>query len=115
MSAAFRRNTSIPRLLQRHTTTGITDLIRAPISRTKTTPSRAYFRLSDVLRRAREYEISPSLFSSPFSKSFSKVGFVGWYLGMVKTRPVLTKSVTSGVIYTAADLSSQVVNGKTVG
>ncbi|XP_062175812.1 uncharacterized protein LOC133880871 [Alnus glutinosa] len=107
MSAAFRRN-GIPRLLQRHSTTHITDPIRAPILRTKTTPSRAYFRLSDVLRRAREYEISPSLFSSSTS-SFSKVGFVGWYLGMVKTWPVLTKSVTSGLIYTAADLSSQTI------
>lgn len=34
---------------------------------------------------------------------------------MVKTWPVLTKSVTSGLIYVAADLSSQVVNGNTVG
>ena len=38
----------------------------------------------------------------------SSVGFVGWYLGMVKSRPVLTKSVTSSLIYIAADLSSQV-------
>ncbi|KAE8008106.1 hypothetical protein FH972_004650 [Carpinus fangiana] len=112
MSAAFLRNASIPRLLQRHPTTHITDPIRAPILRTKTTPSRAYFRLPDILRKAREYEISPSLFSSPFSSStssFSKVGFVGWYLGMVKTWPVLTKSVTSGLIYVAADLSSQTI------
>ncbi|KAJ9551977.1 hypothetical protein OSB04_016022 [Centaurea solstitialis] len=34
-------------------------------------------------------------------------GFVGWYLGMIKTRPVLTKSITSALIYTAADLTSQ--------
>lgn len=44
----------------------------------------------------------------PPPPSSSSVGFVGWYLGMVKSRPVLTKSVTSSLIYIAADLSSQV-------
>ncbi|GKE84333.1 PXMP2/4 family protein 4-like protein, partial [Tanacetum coccineum] len=34
-------------------------------------------------------------------------GFVGWYMDMLKTRPVFTKSVTSGLIYTIADFSSQ--------
>ncbi|KAE8725640.1 hypothetical protein F3Y22_tig00008289pilonHSYRG00084 [Hibiscus syriacus] len=41
--------------------------------------------------------------SSSSTTSFGKVGFVGWYLGMVKSWPVLTKSVTSSLIYTAAD------------
>ncbi|KAI3769982.1 hypothetical protein L6452_01100 [Arctium lappa] len=39
--------------------------------------------------------------------SISKTGLIGWYLGMVKTHPILTKSLTSALIYTAADLSSQ--------
>lgn len=37
-------------------------------------------------------------------------GLVGWYLGMIKSRPVLTKSVTSSLIYIAADLTSQVLH-----
>ena len=76
--------------------------------------SRPYFRLPDFFRKTKECEISPSLFCSSSSSasfttsSLSKVGFVGWYLGMVKSRPILTKSITCSLIYTAADLSSQV-------
>nr|GEV82058.1 PXMP2/4 family protein 4-like [Tanacetum cinerariifolium] len=36
-------------------------------------------------------------------------GFIGWYMDMLKTRPVLTKSVTSGLIYIIADFSSQTI------
>ncbi|KAK7280274.1 hypothetical protein RJT34_25336 [Clitoria ternatea] len=76
---------------------------------------RPYFRF---LRKPREYEITPSPFSSSFcssssasatATSLSKVGFVGWYLGMIKSWPILTKSVTCALIYTAADLSSQTI------
>ncbi|KAB1208488.1 PXMP2/4 family protein 4 [Morella rubra] len=115
MSAALRRNATISRLLQRHPITHLTDpaLAQAPVLRTQTRRSRAYVRFSDLVRRTREYELSPSLFSSRFSSSssssISKIGFVGWYLGMVKSRPVLTKSFTSALIYTAADLSSQTI------
>jgi protein Mpv17 len=35
-------------------------------------------------------------------------GVVGWYLGVLDARPVLTKSVTAAAIFTVADLSSQV-------
>ncbi|RCV19073.1 hypothetical protein SETIT_3G354800v2 [Setaria italica] len=34
-------------------------------------------------------------------------GVVGWYLGLLDARPVLTKSVTAATIFTAADLTSQ--------
>lgn len=84
--------------------------------------SKPYFRLPNFLSKPREYEISPSFFSSSFcssssssssaaaaATSISKVGFVGWYLGMIKSWPILTKSVTSALIYTAADLSSQTI------
>ncbi|KAI3675341.1 hypothetical protein L1987_84930 [Smallanthus sonchifolius] len=57
-------------------------------------------------------------FSLPFgttnSKGFSSVsnnGVVDWYLGLIKTRPILTKSITSAFIYTSADLSSQTIAG----
>ncbi|KAL6842012.1 hypothetical protein ACP4OV_027991 [Aristida adscensionis] len=36
-------------------------------------------------------------------------GVVGWYLGLLDARPVLTKSVTAATIFTAADLSSQML------
>ncbi|KAK3035746.1 hypothetical protein RJ639_033448 [Escallonia herrerae] len=39
--------------------------------------------------------------------SASRIPLVGWYLGLIKTKPILTKSITSALIYTAADLSSQ--------
>ncbi|KAK4563345.1 hypothetical protein RGQ29_005739 [Quercus rubra] len=115
MSAAFRRNATITRLLQSHHHP-ITDPTRAPILlRTQTQHSKAYFRVPDFIRRStREYEhSSSSLFSSRFSSSSSssssKIGLVGWYLGLIKSRPVLTKSITSSLIYIAADLSSQTI------
>ncbi|KAJ8645304.1 hypothetical protein MRB53_007052 [Persea americana] len=36
-------------------------------------------------------------------------GLISWYLGMIEARPVLTKSITAGVIFTAADVSSQMI------
>lgn len=57
--------------------------------------------------RGKQPGVSPLPSSS--SSSSSSVGFVGWYLGMLKSRPVFTKSVTSSLIYIAADLSSQVL------
>ncbi|MQM14021.1 hypothetical protein Taro_046949, partial [Colocasia esculenta] len=47
-----------------------------------------------------EFKDSPARFSR---------GFVSWYLGMLDARPVLTKSVTAGVIFIAADLSAQTI------
>ncbi|CAI9104301.1 OLC1v1002942C1 [Oldenlandia corymbosa var. corymbosa] len=55
--------------------------------------------------------IVSSTFSSTASSS-SKIGLVGWYLGMVKSRPIVTKSITCALIYTAADLSSQTIAGQ---
>lgn len=110
-------------MLQRNTITDLTNPVARiqpiPVSRVYAeTKTRADFRLLHFLRKAREYEVSPSLFTSSFSSSsssastasFSKVGFVGWYLGMVKSWPVLTKSVTCSLIYIAADLSSQTIS-----
>ncbi|KAG6652573.1 PXMP2/4 family protein 4-like isoform X2 [Carya illinoinensis] len=114
MSAALRKNAGIHRLFQSHPITHLNGPTRAPVLRTQTSRSRAYFRFPVFPRRTRGYELSPSFFSSPFSSSssssVSKVGFVGWYWGMVKSWPVLTKSVTSALIYAAADLSSQTLS-----
>ncbi|KAL8540439.1 hypothetical protein ACS0TY_001875 [Phlomoides rotata] len=64
-----------------------------------------------ILRKGKDLE-----FSSNRSSSSWKFGLVGWYLGMIKSRPVTTKSLTSAFIYTAADLSSQtIVGGSTEG
>ncbi|KAL0422514.1 UNVERIFIED_CONTAM: hypothetical protein Slati_3274300 [Sesamum latifolium] len=53
-----------------------------------------------------------SRFSSRASSSPQKFGLVGWYLGMLKTRPISTKSITAALIYTAADVSSQTIVGE---
>ncbi|KAL8264685.1 hypothetical protein R6Q59_022815 [Mikania micrantha] len=41
--------------------------------------------------------------------SMTNGGPIWWYLGMIKARPILTKSVTSAIIFTAADLTSQTI------
>ncbi|XP_030528695.1 protein sym-1-like isoform X2 [Rhodamnia argentea] len=38
-----------------------------------------------------------------------KNGFLAWYLGMLEARPLVTKCVTSSLIYAASDLTSQMV------
>lgn len=99
MSGALFRNVAADtaRLIRRNTAAEIKQL-----------QSRPDFRSPQLLGRAKETGISLS--SSPSGVcSSAKVGFVGWYLGMVKSRPVITKSVTSLIIYIAADLSSQVL------
>ncbi|XP_010277092.1 PREDICTED: protein SYM1 [Nelumbo nucifera] len=53
---------------------------------------------------------SSSSRSSSSSSSSTTSSFVGWYLGMIGSHPVLTKSITSALIYTAADLSSQMIS-----
>lgn len=96
----------------------IADTIGAPITRIHhwQQPSQPYSRFPhSIYRRAKELNLSvPNvLLSSRYSStetSNSKIAFVGWYLGMIKSRPILTKSITSALIYTAADLSSQVWN-----
>lgn len=64
----------------------------------------------NLLNKSRES--ASGAFSIPFSSSSSpsrsRVGFVAWYLGLVQSRPLLTKSVTSSLIYAAADCTSQV-------
>ncbi|XP_076941310.1 uncharacterized protein LOC143610823 [Bidens hawaiensis] len=59
-----------------------------------------------------------TLFSVPVRRFSSKTngtssvtnsGPIWWYLGMIKARPILTKSVTSALIYIAADLTSQTI------
>lgn len=102
--ALFRHIAADSARLIRRNTAASTDRY----GKTGVAQSRPYF------RRAKETGVSPSpslgfSSSSSSSASISKVGFVGWYLGMVKSRPVVTKSVTCSLIYIAADLSSQVL------
>ncbi|KAL1199300.1 Peroxisomal membrane protein PMP22 [Cardamine amara subsp. amara] len=82
-----------------------------PFVKTGLVQSRPYFRSPQLLRRAKETGLSApsSSFCTSSSASISKIGFIGWYLGMVKSRPVVTKSATCSLIYIAADLSSQTI------
>ncbi|GAV88810.1 Mpv17_PMP22 domain-containing protein [Cephalotus follicularis] len=47
--------------------------------------------------------------SSASSSSLSQIGFLGWYLGQLKSRPIITKSITCSLIYTASDLTAQMI------
>ncbi|KAL9243997.1 hypothetical protein vseg_017820 [Gypsophila vaccaria] len=39
----------------------------------------------------------------------NKNGFLKWYLGLLQTRPFITKSVSSSLIFCAADVTSQII------
>ncbi|XP_072973943.1 uncharacterized protein [Typha angustifolia] len=52
---------------------------------------------------------SSSSSSSTTTTSSTRNGLVGWYLRMIESRPVLTKSLTAGAIFTAADVSCQMI------
>ncbi|KAF5951822.1 hypothetical protein HYC85_009766 [Camellia sinensis] len=121
MSSNFLRNGSKSfhsirnLLLQRHS---IADSAKAPILhrqlQQQQQQSRVYARFPhSFCAKTRALErYSPTTLSSSFSSTVSsspKIGIVGWYLGMVKSRPILTKSITCAFIYTAADFSSQTI------
>ncbi|RWW39992.1 hypothetical protein BHE74_00054624 [Ensete ventricosum] len=91
------------------------------LSKPSSAPVRAYNRshlLSSKFKQpsSGHSPASPSLYSPSLSpataaassSSSIRNGFVGWYLGMIEARPILTKSLTAGAIFTAADISSQV-------
>ncbi|KAJ9159436.1 hypothetical protein P3X46_024944 [Hevea brasiliensis] len=125
MSGSFLRKSSIHRMLRSHiiTDAGLDPSMTATttihsIINHQTTQSRASFRFPQFFRKSREFnELSPPFFTSPsscsssssYSSSNAAASFVGWYLAMVKSRPILTKSVTSSLIYVAADFSSQTI------
>ena len=73
--------------------------------------SRSFFSSKEALSKLKE---APARFSHPpsitlpSSVNSGKLDFVSWYLRMLESRPVMTKSVTAGIIFTVADLSSQV-------
>lgn len=109
----LRNATRTAALLRRRS---IADAIGPPMTRPAPQYSNAYARFSNsIFRRAKELDSSPAnVFSSNFSSNSSNVSqskniVVRWYLEMVKSRPILTKSITSACIYTAADFSSQTI------
>ncbi|KAI3509480.1 hypothetical protein L1887_24782 [Cichorium endivia] len=115
MSAGFFKNGNkaqqyINTIWRRHS---ISDLIGAPVIRPHfQQPKASYSRFPQ--RKVKDIEFSvpfPTTNTEAVSRfsSISNTGLIGWYLGMVKTRPILTKSITSALIYTAADLSSQTI------
>lgn len=113
MSAGFLKNGNkahiyINTIWRRHS---ISDSLGAPITRTPfQQPKASYSRFPQ--RKVKDIEFSvpfPTTNTQSASRlsSISKSAFIGWYLGMIKTRPILTKSITSALIYTAADFTSQ--------
>ncbi|KAI4318431.1 hypothetical protein MLD38_032134 [Melastoma candidum] len=65
---------------------------------------RAYLKSPDRPGKTAELDVSPGALS--YSSRL-----VGWYMGMVQSRPILTKSISCSCIYTASDLSSQAIMG----
>lgn len=55
----------------------------------------------------KSYYSSSSSSSSSSSKN-PKMGILSWYLSVLNSRPILTKSISAAVIYGAADWTSQV-------
>ncbi|KAJ6722302.1 hypothetical protein OIU74_006998 [Salix koriyanagi] len=53
---------------------------------------------------------STSSSRSSFSNSKSRSGFIGWYLSQLESRPVVTKTFTTSLIYAAADLTAQMIS-----
>ncbi|XVE55782.1 hypothetical protein DITRI_Ditri03aG0185000 [Diplodiscus trichospermus] len=49
------------------------------------------------------------------SSSSSKVGFLGWYLRKLESEPLITKSVTTSIIFAAADFTSQMITSESSG
>lgn len=110
MAAAFTRNASMHNLCRSHRhSIGSPNILPHQLQLSK---SCSRFPQS-VFTRTKELEISTStIISSSRKLSSSKFALFGWYLGMIKSRPIVTKSVTSALIYTAADLSSQTILGE---
>ncbi|XP_050212353.1 protein SYM1 [Mercurialis annua] len=60
--------------------------------------------------------ISPTLsrhFSTPPSKS--RIGFIEWYLEKLNSRPILTKTITTSLIFAAADFTAQMLSSSSSG
>ncbi|KAK4352178.1 hypothetical protein RND71_027696 [Anisodus tanguticus] len=53
-------------------------------------------------------KLSPSS-SSSSACAKTQMGFLAWYLGALEYRPIITKSISSAIIYAAADVTSQVI------
>ncbi|XP_059460813.1 uncharacterized protein LOC132189966 [Corylus avellana] len=71
---------------------------------------RAYARFPTQLSKTRGPNTSSSPSSSSSShSSYTKAAFVGWYLGKLESWPLITKCISSSLIYTAADLTSQMI------
>ncbi|XP_006342660.1 protein SYM1-like [Solanum tuberosum] len=47
--------------------------------------------------------------SASSSTAKTQMGFLAWYLGALEARPIITKSISSAVIYAASDVTSQMI------
>ncbi|KMZ63608.1 hypothetical protein ZOSMA_3G00890 [Zostera marina] len=63
----------------------------------------------DLTGRLKSYTSAASTKSTTTSRSKR---LVNWYLEMIESRPILTKSITASLIFTVADLSSQTITIK---
>ncbi|KAI3440386.1 uncharacterized protein J3R85_003728, partial [Psidium guajava] len=73
------------------------------------TSSRNGTRNRGCAKRSISSSSEPSLARSVPHCRPMKNGFLAWYLGILEARPLVTKCVTSSLIYAASDLTSQMV------
>ncbi|MBA0837041.1 hypothetical protein Goarm_009226 [Gossypium armourianum] len=73
-----------------------------------TTQRRGFYSFSSPNKLA-SCKGSHPLRSFSTSSSSSKVGFLGWYLAKLESNPIITKSVTTSLIFAAADFTSQMI------
>ncbi|WMV54139.1 hypothetical protein MTR67_047524 [Solanum verrucosum] len=64
---------------------------------------------TQISKTSRELSKCRHFSSSVGAACSNKVGFIGWYLQMLDSRPILTKTITCILIVTAADLTAQTI------
>ncbi|GMH03173.1 hypothetical protein Nepgr_005012 [Nepenthes gracilis] len=70
---------------------------------------RAYANLTSHLAKTSNSKFSPRFYSNSSVSTSPKIGFFKWYLRMLETRPLITKCLSSSLIYTLADITSQLI------
>ncbi|KAL8141103.1 hypothetical protein V2J09_007124 [Rumex salicifolius] len=95
--------------------------IGAPILAVRTRQTRAFAQtVPQLLKKTADFKTLPnslysrrSRYSSPSSSSSSsdasKKGFLDWYLGKLHSNPLVTKSVSTSIIFTLADVTTQFI------
>ncbi|XP_074272931.1 protein SYM1-like [Silene latifolia] len=113
MAISVARNMRAFSLFHSSNNGGIPIFNRIPLLRPQQQQYRAYSFLNSHLKNkicnSKQFYFRHSYSTSSSSSNGSKNGFLKWYLRMLETRPFITKSISSSLIFGAADVSSQIL------